>query len=61
MYSRKDIHNVKKIRTYEQYIEDYKQWKKDREYLHLQELYSKSTDEAERKALVRAMYQMEVE
>jgi hypothetical protein len=61
MFSRKDIQNVKKIRTYEQYIEDYKQWKKDREYLQLEKLYSKSTDEAERKALARALYQMEVE
>jgi DNA-binding XRE family transcriptional regulator len=31
------------------------------EYLHLEELYNNSTDEAERKALKRALYSMEVE
>lgn len=50
MLSRKDSQSVKKIRTYEQYIEGYRQWKMDRDYLNLQELYNKSTDHAERKA-----------
>lgn len=33
---------------------------KEREYLQLQELYNNSTNEAERKALKRALYEMEV-
>lgn len=51
--------------TYEQYIAGYIQWKKEkakeREYLHLQELYNSSPNETEKKALKRALYQMEVE
>ncbi|OIU71202.1 hypothetical protein [Rossellomorea aquimaris] len=61
MLSRKATQKIKKIRTYEQYIEGYKQWKLDKEYLHLQEMYNNSTDKAERKALARALYQMEIE
>lgn len=61
MLTRKSIQKVKKVRSYEQYLNDYKKWKEDKEYLHLQELYSQSTDETERTALARAMYQMEVE
>ncbi|KUP06199.1 hypothetical protein Q75_09725 [Bacillus coahuilensis p1.1.43] len=59
---KRDLSNRKTNRSnYEAYLRGYEQYKKDRDYQHLQKLYNEAKFEAERKALARALYQMEIE
>lgn len=57
---RKNLSNRKTNRdSYE--AGGYEQYKKGRDYQHLQKLYNEAISQVEKKALARALYQMEIE
>lgn len=59
---KKDLSTIKVNRTsYEQYLKGYEMYKKDKDYQHLTKLYDEASSEVEKKALKRALYQMEIE
>ena len=48
MYTKNQSRKLKKLMSYEQYVEGYKQWRKDKEQLHLNELYNNTLEDTEK-------------